>query len=183
MEKINYNHHLSLIQTLPTSSTQYPRQPHTNDPIDASGCTVHYLDDLTTIVHTREPSENPINVKLPSSSTIASTHQSQIPQKQLSSKAKHAEIFPKLHSSLISIGQLCDDECIVTFYKHKVVVSKNKDIIVEVYRDPTNGLWRFPLHNPAQNNKQAKILEPHLCNHSRPMAPRHPREFQDSQII
>ena len=101
--EINYNHHLSLIQTLPTSSTRSPPQPHINDPISNSGCKGHYLDALTTLVHTREPSENPINVKLPNSSTIASTHQSQIPLKHLSSQAKHAEIFPNLHSSLISI--------------------------------------------------------------------------------
>ena len=141
MEKIKYNHHLSLIQTLPTSSNRYPPQPYTNDPKANSGCTGHYLDSLTTILHTREPSENPINVKLLNSSTMAFTHQTQIPLKQLSSQAKHAEIFPNLHSSLISIGQLCDDKCIVTFDKHKVVVSKNKDTIIEGYRDPTNGLW------------------------------------------
>ena len=130
MEKINYNHHLSLIQTLPTSSTRSPTQPQINYPIANSGCTGHYLDSLTTIVHTREPSENPINVKLPNSSTMASTHKYQNPLKKLSSQEKHAEIFPNLHFSLISIGQLCDDECIVTFDKHKVIVSKNKDIII-----------------------------------------------------
>ena len=42
---------------------------------------------------------------------MASTHQAQIPPKHLSSQEKHAEIFPNLRSSLISIGQLCDDEC------------------------------------------------------------------------
>ena len=97
--------------------------------------------------------------------------------KKLSSQEKHTEIFPNLHSSLISIGKLCDDECIVNFYKHKVIVIKNKDIVIEGYRDPTNGLWWFPLHHPAQNNKQVNIMEPHLCNHSRPMAPRHPRAY------
>ena len=177
MERINYNHHISLIQTLPTSITRSPPQPHINDPISDSGCTGHYLDNPTTIVHTREPSENPINVKVPNSSTMASTHQAQIPLKNLSSQAKHAEIFPNLHSSLISIGQLCDDECIVAFDKHKVIVSKNKDIIIEGCRDPTNGLWQFPLHHSAQNNEQDNILEPHLCNHSRPMAPQHPRAY------
>ena len=99
------------------------------------------------------------------------------PTKILSSQAKHAEIFPELHSSIISIGQLCDNECMVTFDKHKVIVSKNKDIIIEGYRDPTNALWKFSLRHPDQNNKQANILEPHLCNHSRPMAPRHPRAY------
>ena len=94
-----------------------------------------------------------------------------------SSQAKYAEIFPNLHSSLISIGQLCEDECIVTFDKHKLIVSKNKDIIIEGYWDPKNGLWQFPLHHPSQNNRQAKILEPQLCNHIRPMAPWHPRAY------
>ena len=140
VEKINYNHHLSLIQTVPTSSTRSPPQPHINDPIADSGCTGHYLDDLIIIVQTREPLENLINAKLPNSSTMTSTHQAQIPLTHLSSQAKYAEIFPNLHSSLISIGQLCDDECIVTFEKHKVIVSKNKDIIIEGYRDPINGL-------------------------------------------
>ena len=72
---------------------------------------------------------------------MASTHQAQIPLKHLSIQEKYAEIFPNLHSSLISIGKVFDDECIVTFDKHKVGVSKNKDIIVEGYRDTKNGLW------------------------------------------
>ena len=76
------------------------------------------------------------------------------------------------------IGKLCDDECIVPFDKHKVIVSKNKDIIIEGYRDPINGFWRFPLHRPFHNNKKANILNPHLCNHSRPMAPRRPRAYR-----
>ena len=108
---------------------------------------------------------------------MASTHQAQIPLKLLSSQSKYAEIFPKLHSSLILAGQLCDDECIVTFDNHKVIVIKNKDIIIEGYRYPTNGLWQLSLDLPALNNKQANILEPHLCNHSRPMSLRHPRAY------
>ena len=138
MEKINYNHHTSLVQTLTTTSTQSPPQPHTNDPIADSVCTGHYLDSLTIIVHTREPSENPINVKLLNSPTITSTHQAQIPLQFLSSQAKYVEISSKLHCSIVSIGKLCDYYCIVTFDNHKVIVSKSKDIIIESYRDPTN---------------------------------------------
>ena len=69
---------------------------------------------------------------------MAYTHRSQIPLEQLSIQAKHAEIFTKFYSSLISIVQLCDYACIVTFDKHKVIVSKNKDIIIKGYQDPTN---------------------------------------------
>ena len=132
---------------------------------------------LTKIFHTREPSENTINVRFPNSYTMASTHQSQIPLKKLSIQAKHAEISLNLHSSLLSIGKLYDDGCIVTFDKHKFIVSKNNYIIIEGYQDPTNGLWRLPLHHPSQNKKQANMLEPHLCKHIRPMAPQHPRAF------
>ena len=178
VEKINYNHHLSLIQSLPTSSTQSPPQPHTNDKIVDSGFTGHYLDALKTIVHTREPSENPSNMKLRNLSTMVFTHQVHIPLQNLSIQVKNEEIFPNLQSSLISIGQLCDDGCIVAFYNHKVIVSKNKYIIIEGCLDPTNSLWWFPIHHLAQNNKQVNILEPHLCNHVIPMVSRHPIAYR-----
>ena len=42
-----------------------------------------------------DPSEDPINVKLPSSSTMPSTHKAHIPLKILLSQTKHAEIFPE----------------------------------------------------------------------------------------
>ena len=64
---------------------------------------------------------------------MESTPQAHIPLKKLSSQAKHAEIFPNLHSSIVSTGELYDDERIVTFDKHKFIVSKNKDIIIEGY--------------------------------------------------
>ena len=60
---------------------------------------------------------------------------------------------------------------------HKVVVSKNKDIIIEGYQEPKNGLWLACLIIQDQNKKQGNIREPYLFNHSRPMVPRHPREY------
>ena len=180
-ENINYNRNISLIQTIPTSSTKFPPQPHTNDSIADSGCTGHYLDALATIFHTRELSENPINVNLPNSATMVSMHQAHIPLQNLSSQAKHAEIFPNIHSSLLSIGQLFDDEYIFTFDKKKVIVIKNKDKIIEGHQESTNGLWHFPLHHPSNNNKKSNILEQstikHWCQHIRPMALQHPRVY------
>ena len=86
VEKINYNHNLSLIQTLPTSNTISSPQPHTHYPIGDSGRTVHYLDAPTKIFHKREPSENPINMKFTNSSAMKSTHQAHIPQNNYQSK-------------------------------------------------------------------------------------------------
>ena len=120
----------------PTSSTWYQLQTHKNDLISNPVCTEHYLDNLTKIVHTSKPSENIINAKIPNSSTIASRNQAHIALQNLSSEEKHAEIFSNLHSSLVSIGQLCEYECIVTFDNHRVIVSKNKDKIIEGYWEP-----------------------------------------------
>ena len=135
------------------------------------------MDVLKTIVHKREPSENQINMKLSNSFTMEYMYQSHIPLQNLSSQAIHAEIFPNLHSSLILIRQLCDYECIFTFYKHKAIVSKNKDKIIEVYRYPTNVLWRFHIHHIYHNNKQVNILKQSTCNPIRSMATRHPRAY------
>ena len=81
-EKIKYNHNRILIQTRPIWS---PPQPYTNDPISDSGCTGNYLDALKTVLHTKDPPENPIKVKLPNSSTMSSTYQAHIPLHNLSS--------------------------------------------------------------------------------------------------
>ena len=91
-----------------------------------SACTGNYLYALTTIVNTRDPSENQIIVKLPNSPTMASTNQSQIPLHSITSQAKHTEIFTTLNSIIISIAKLFDDECISTFDKHRFIVRIKK---------------------------------------------------------
>ena len=53
---------------------------------------------------------------------MAYTKQAQLSLQNLPKQAKNAEIFHTLHSGLISIGKLCDDECIVAFDKHKLVI-------------------------------------------------------------
>ena len=65
---------------------------------------------------------------------MASTHQSQITHHNVSKQAKHAKIFPTLHPSLISIGKLRDDECIVTFEKQGFVVKKHNEILLKDIR-------------------------------------------------
>ena len=89
---------------------------------------------------------------------MAYTQQAHIPLENVSRQEKHAEIFPNLHFSLISIRQLGDYKCIVTFENHKVIVSKNKDKIIEGYRDPMNGLFHFPLYHLSQNNNKSIML-------------------------
>ena len=66
--------------------------------------------------------------------------------KELSTKAKTGHIFDDLKSgSLISIGQLCDDECIALFTKYGVKIYKDWKVIIVGQRNNVNGLWHIPL--------------------------------------
>ena len=61
-------------------------------------------------------------------------------------KAKKATVLPDLKSSsLISLGQLCDDNCKVLLDKKKLQVFKENDVILEGIRNPKDGLWDIPI--------------------------------------
>ena len=56
-------------------------------------------------------------------------------------------ILPQLKSaSLISIGQLCDDNCDVHLNKTKLVAIKNDKVILEGTGNYVDGLWDIPVH-------------------------------------
>ena len=59
------------------------------------------------------------SVLLPNNTTTASTEKGQLPlSKMLSKEANIAQILPQLvSSSLISLGQLCDDNCVILLNK------------------------------------------------------------------
>ena len=55
-------------------------------------------------------------------------------------------IFDGLHSdSLISLGQLCDDECVAIFDKNEIDILKGKTTILKGHRNKTYGLWDIPI--------------------------------------
>ena len=72
-------------------------------------------------------------------------------------------ILPGLKcASLISIGQLCDDNCDVFLNKHTLLAFKNKEVILEDTRNQADGLldilvqktlitknYNFPPINPG----------------------------------
>jgi hypothetical protein len=68
---------------------------------------------------------------------------------ELPRAAREAHTIPGLtHSSLISIGTLCDAGCTAEFDQTKVVVKYNNNNILEGQRDNQTGLWRIPM-NPT----------------------------------
>jgi hypothetical protein len=74
------------------------------------------------------------SVTLPNSTDIQATQSGQLHLRpSLSKRAKKAHILSGIPiSSLISIGQLCDDDCIAVLNKHKLKVFKDKDCILAI---------------------------------------------------
>jgi tRNA splicing ligase len=79
--------------------------------------------------------------------TITTTKRAVVPlSTKLSTKATVGHIFEHLKSgSLISIGQLCNDNCVTLFTKYDVKIYKNGHVIIVGKRNVTNGFWNIPL--------------------------------------
>ena len=79
---------------------------------------------------------------------MTSTGTAQLPIPNTSPQAQEAHIFPTLTSAnLLSIGQLCDDNCIATFTKNKLKITKNNQTILEGERNNGNGMWYIPIQS------------------------------------
>lgn len=64
----------------------------------------------------------------------------------ISTLGKRTSIFHHLHSSLISLGQLCDDNCIVILGKELLEVIKEGKVVLRGPQSTSgDGLWDIPL--------------------------------------
>ena len=82
--------------------------------------------------------------------SIQTTHVGFLPYRKLSSnEALKANILPNLKSaSLVSLGQLCDDNCDIALNKKSIRVYKNNKEIMQGPRNYSDGLW--DIHIPTQ---------------------------------
>jgi len=132
-----------------------------------SGATSHYIriEDTERCLDNIRPYQGS-SVMLPDAGTITPTLKGQLRlSKELSSQALRATALPALKSSsLISLGQLCDDDCTVILNKKKLLAVKNDKIILEGHRNYLDGLWDIPIQktrlqqdnyiNPAHHGLQ-----------------------------
>jgi hypothetical protein len=134
-----------------------------------TGATAHYLHPSAAphclnLQHTH----NGPSVQVANGDKIETTLRATIPlAPELSDQAKEGHIFHNLQSgSLISIGQLCDDDCVALFTKYHVKLYKNGKVIIVGKRNSANGLWTIPLA-PKQalpNPKPTNPRRSHLAN-------------------
>lgn len=120
-----------------------PPKPHNAIIAKAdSGASQHYFraQDANALQH-KIPTKGP-TVYLPDMSQISAHSKGELPLKAISSSAKTAHVFKDLKtSSLISLGQLCDDDCSILLNKHSLHVFKNLQHILHGVRNQKDGLW------------------------------------------
>jgi hypothetical protein len=125
-----------------------------------SGCTSNFLSAYAPCSN-KQAAHVPLNNNMPNGTTIQSSHTCNLLLTDLPPQARQAHILPGLvHSSLISVGQLCDSGCSVTFTHYQVTVSRNGKNVMYGSRDPKSRLWRVDLKNRCETN-QAQFNHAH----------------------
>ena len=142
-------------------SADPPSTPITTAKAD-SGASSHYFRTADAhALSNLSPTPYGPTVMLPDNKVIQATHKGLLPfHHSLSTKSKTAHVVDGItNSSLISIGQLCDDNCIAVLDKKHLQVFKNKECILKGTRNKTDGLWDIALPLPATLSPPAKSTE------------------------
>ena len=106
-----------------------------------SGASRHYIKEQDAkVLHNVKLDSNGPTVLLPNNASITSTKKGMLPlASQLSHEAKTAHVLPELHStSLISLGQLCDNNCFIGLTKEKLYIFKDGNLIETGTRNATD---------------------------------------------
>jgi hypothetical protein len=130
-----------------------------NTAILDSGCTSN-IWSATAPCTSNQAAHIPLSVNMPNGMSIQSSHTCDLLLTDLPPQARKVHVFPGLvDNSLISVGQLCDNECDVIFNKDTVSGMNNGNCVMLGARDPQSGLWRVNLEN-------AKTAIQSTCNHA-----------------
>lgn len=81
------------------------------------------------------------------------THEAELDLPTLPTKARHVYIVPELKSApLLSVGQLCDNNCSALFEKHQVTIFHDGQAVLSGTRLGPTHLWQLsPSSNPQPN--------------------------------
>ena len=125
-----------------------------------SGATSHYIRMMDAACLKNTKSYKGPAVLLPDAGSIRPSKMGQLSlSSKLSKQAQTATALPMLKSSsLISLRQLCDDDCIVLLNKKNMYAVKEDEVILQGKRNLTDGLWDIPIHKSTINKEN--YLEP-----------------------
>eukprot|EP00956_Cyclotella_meneghiniana_P022201 scaffold41617_cov75-Cyclotella_meneghiniana.AAC.6 len=105
-----------------------------------SGASGNYLTEKAPTENKRAIHDQ-IRVTLPDGTTLKSSHQCSIQNKQLPPKAREAYIIPG---------------CKIQFQKDNCNIIYNNTIVMKGYKNANNGLWYVPLKN--ENNQEQQVI-------------------------
>ena len=127
-----------------------------------SGASKHFVTSRDKPILSHVSKSTSTAVVLPNRTALASNTVGTLNlHPNISAKASQAHILPGLtNSSLLSIGQLCDDGCIAIFHKLHLNIYKNAQLVLYGMRNFKDGLWdvKLPTHTPATNQLQNNQL-------------------------
>jgi len=110
--------------------------------IDTS-CTGHFLSTTAPIKNKTSTTEG-IQVRLPNQDTMTATHTAELDLLDLPLAMQTAHIFPALGTtSLLSVGQLCDANCMATFTDKTVTITHNNKTILSGQCNKKTNLWNI----------------------------------------
>jgi hypothetical protein len=142
---------------LPSLSVVVPPPSPTPTAILDSGATGTFVatSHIPYLSHTT-PIANGPTVLSASGTPMRSQLQGTLPLSTLLSlKAQSAFVLDDLQTgTLISLAQLCDDDCIAIFNKYEVRITK-KDKIIITGKRMSNGLWSIPIQGTTPQIHQA----------------------------
>jgi hypothetical protein len=120
-------------------------QPSLSTALLDSGCTVHLLL-ANAKCSNKKSTATSLAVRLPNGDTITATHTSTLNMPSLPHAARQAHVLPGLSQHLLlSVGQMCDSGCSVTFTASNVTVTNGEATILTGLLDKESSLWRVPL--------------------------------------
>ena len=119
-----------------------------NNVIADTGSTSYYIQDSCQSLCTdNQKTTTGPKFRAADGNTMTTTHSVNIPRStQLSKSATHGHVLDHLNFfSLISIVQLCGNDCADIFTKYHFLIIKDGHIIIKGTRNNTNGLWNIPI--------------------------------------
>ena len=131
-----------------------------------SGTTGHYITPTTPCTN-KQTATQTITTKITNGQIIKLSHIALLPQHNLPDKARQAHIFPGLQKPLISIGTLCDNNCIPVFDEKRVTIYKKskRQIFMQGHRYPNNTLYMINMAAPLGSMKEQHIPDTLRANH------------------
>ena len=99
---------------------------------------------------------------IPNSTNITAHAHYNLQLKNVSFQASEADILPTFKHSLLSVGQLCDDDCKAIFSKDKCTIyNKRNEPVITGRHNHSTGLYEQFIHqNSTQTIHQANAILP-----------------------